>query len=296
MKKDSILDFFIANEGLTTAYRDRAERYFIPLAEQILSWKGAELLCIGMNGAQGSGKSTLARFLQVYFQEWHELSVVILSLDDLYLTRADRIALAEEVHPLFKTRGVPGTHDIGLGIGFVKCCMEGNWKEACSPRFNKANDDREPSSQWLRLEKAPDIILLEGWCVGALPEPEEALIEPVNILEKVEDAAGTWRRYVNTRLAAEYKIFYDMFSHWVVLQPPSFEAVVENRIKQENQLRNQLHASSLKGSRVMSDEEVIRFISHYERLTRWMWDVFPKRADILIQLENNHVVREMVIR
>ena len=65
-------------------------------------------------------------------------------------------------------------HDIGLGIGFVKCCMEGNWKEACSPRFNKANDDREPSSQWLRLEKAPDIILLEGWCVGAMPEPEEA--------------------------------------------------------------------------------------------------------------------------
>ena len=111
------------------------------------------------------------------------------------------------------------------------------------------------------MEKAPDIILLEGWCVGALPEPEEALIKPVNILEKVEDAAGIWRRYVNTRLAAEYKIFYDMFSHWVVLQPPSFEAVVENRIKQENQLRNQLHASSLKGSRVMSDEEVIRFIS-----------------------------------
>ena len=152
--------------------------------------------------------------------------------------------------------------------------MEGNWKEACSPRFNKANDDREPASQWLRLEKAPDIILLEGWCVGAMPEPEEALIEPVNILEKVEDAAGTWRRYVNTRLADEYKIFYDMFSHWVVLQPPSFEAVVENRIKQEIQLRNQLHASSLKGSRVMSDEEVIRFISHYERLTRWMWMCF----------------------
>ena len=69
--------------------------------------EGAELLCIGMNGAQGSGKSTLARFLQIYFQELHGLSVVILSLDDLYLTRADRIALAEEVHPLFKTRGVP---------------------------------------------------------------------------------------------------------------------------------------------------------------------------------------------
>ena len=154
MKKDSILDFFIDNEGLTIAYRGRAERYFIPLAEQILSWKGSELLCIGMNGAQGSGKSTLARFLQIYFEELHGLSVVILSLDDLYLTRADRIALAEEVHPLFKTRGVPGTHDIGLGIGFYGCCLVGKRRDACCPRFDKANDDRKPSSHWLRLEKA----------------------------------------------------------------------------------------------------------------------------------------------
>ena len=51
-----------------------------------------------------------------------------------------------------------------------------------------------------------------------------------------------------------------------------------------------------KGSRVMSDEEVIRFISHYERLTRWMWELFPERADVLIQLKENHVVKEMVIR
>ena len=167
----------------------------------------------------------------------------------------------------------------------MECCLVGKWRDACCPRFDKANDDRKPSSHWLRLEKAPDIILLEGWCVGALPEPEEALIEPVNMLEKIEDATGTWRRFVNARLAAEYQIFYGMFSHWVVLQPPSFEAVVESRMKQEDQLRNQLHASGSKGSRVMSDEEIIRFISHYERLTRWMWELFPERADVLIQLK-----------
>ncbi|MAS97548.1 MAG: hypothetical protein CMF29_01240 [Kiritimatiellaceae bacterium] len=296
MNKDSILDFFVNNEGLTAAYRKRAERYFVPLAEKILDWKGSEVFCLGMNGAQGSGKSTLARFLQLYLQELHGLSVVILSLDDLYLTRTERISLAETVHPLFETRGVPGTHDIGLGIAFMECCLEGKWNEACSPRFNKANDDREPSSHWLRLEKEPDIILLEGWCVGALPEPEEALRKPVNMLEKIEDPIGTWRHFVNTRLGAEYQHFYDMFSHWIVLQPPSFEAVVENRMKQEDQLRTQLHASGSKGSRVMSDEEVIRFISHYERLTRWMWEVFPERADIFIQLKDNHVVKEMVIR
>ena len=296
MNVDSILDFFIKNEGLTSEYRDRAERYFIPLAEHILNWKGSEILCLGMNGAQGSGKSTLARFLQVYFKEQHGLSMVILSLDDLYLTRAERIELAKEVHPLLETRGVPGTHEVGLGVDFMERCLEGDWKQAVCPRFNKAMDDREPISHWQRLEEAPDIIVLEGWCVGALPEPEEALLKPVNRLEKKEDAVGTWRRFVNARLGAEYQSFFDLFSYWVVLQPPSFEAVVKNRMKQEDRLRARVQASGSGGEMVMSDADVIRFVSHYERLTRWMWTLFPERADVLIRLKENHVVNDMVIR
>lgn len=296
MNVDSILDFFIKNEGLTSEYRDRAERYFIPLAEHILNWKGSEILCLGMNGAQGSGKSTLARFLQVYFKEQHGLSMVILSLDDLYLTRAERIELAKEVHPLLETRGVPGTHEVGLGVDFMERCLEGDWKQAVCPRFNKAMDDREPISHWQRLEEAPDIIVLEGWCVGALPEPEEALLKPVNRLEKKEDAVGTWRRFVNARLGAEYQSFFDLFSYWVVLQPPSFEAVVKNRMKQEDRLRARVQASGSGGEMVMSESDVIRFVSHYERLTRWMWTLFPERADVLIRLKENHVVNDMVIR
>lgn len=296
MNVDSILDFFVKNEGLTSEYRDRAERYFIPLAEHILNWKGSEILCLGMNGAQGSGKSTLARFLQVYFKEQHGLSMVILSLDDLYLTRAERIELAKEVHPFLETRGVPGTHEVGLGVDFMERCLEGDWKQAVCPRFNKAMDDREPISHWQRLEEAPDIIVLEGWCVGALPEPEEALLKPVNRLEKKEDAVGTWRRFVNARLGAEYQSFFDLFSYWVVLQPPSFEAVVKNRMKQEDRLRARVQASGSGGEMVMSDANVIRFVSHYERLTRWMWTLFPERADVLIRLKENHVVNDMVIR
>lgn len=296
MNVDSILDFFVKNEGLTSEYRDRAERYFIPLAEHILNWKGSEILCLGMNGAQGSGKSTLARFLQVYFKEQHGLSMVILSLDDLYLTRAERIELAKEVHPLLETRGVPGTHEVGLGVDFMERCLEGDWKQAVCPRFNKAMDDREPISHWQSLEEAPDIIVLEGWCVGALPEPEEALLKPVNRLEKKEDAVGTWRRFVNARLGAEYQSFFDLFSYWVVLQPPSFEAVVKNRMKQEDRLRARVQASGSGGEMVMSESDVIRFVSHYERLTRWMWTLFPERADVLIRLKENHVVNDMVIR
>ena len=143
MNSNSILDSFIKLEGLSEEYRSRALRYFIPLSDLILSWKGNETLYVGMNGAQGSGKSTLARFIQVYLRECYSLSVVILSLDDLYLTRKERLVLARDVHPLFKTRGVPGTHDIKMGIDFINCCKSGNWNKAVCPAFNKSIDDRE---------------------------------------------------------------------------------------------------------------------------------------------------------
>ena len=103
-----------------------------------------------MNGAQGSGKSTLARFLQLYLEKLYGLSVVILSLDDLYLTRAERIALAEEVHPLLKTRGVR-VRTILAWYRFYGVLSGRKVEDARCPRFDKANDDRKPSSHWLRF-------------------------------------------------------------------------------------------------------------------------------------------------
>src|SRR6185437_8649015 len=72
-------------------------------------------LVLGLCGAQGSGKSILARSLADRFAS-RGRRVAVLSLDDLYLTKAERSRLAQEVHPLLGTRGVPGTHDVALGL------------------------------------------------------------------------------------------------------------------------------------------------------------------------------------
>ncbi|PTT43253.1 kinase, partial [Stenotrophomonas sp. HMWF022] len=77
-------------------------------------------LILGLCGAQGSGKSTIAARLAKQVER-----SAILSLDDLYLTRAERQKLARAVHPLFATRGVPGTHDVALGVETIAAVARG---------------------------------------------------------------------------------------------------------------------------------------------------------------------------
>jgi D-glycerate 3-kinase len=76
------------------------------------------LFVLGLCGAQGSGKSTLAAALARMLAR-DGTRTAILSLDDIYLTRAERLQLAREVHPLFATRGAPGTHDVALGLATI---------------------------------------------------------------------------------------------------------------------------------------------------------------------------------
>lgn len=155
-------------------------------------------LVVGICGAQGSGKSTLVARLAQRLDR-----VATLSLDDLYLTRAEREALARDVHPLLRTRGVPGTHDIDLGMAVMASLDRG--AAVRLPRFDKAIDDRSPETSWPTAAANTRVMLFEGWCVGALPQESEALAEPANALEREEDRDGTWRRYVNDMLAGPYR-------------------------------------------------------------------------------------------
>jgi D-glycerate 3-kinase len=291
---DTILDNFIKEEHLSGDYRERAALYFVPLARQIMRWKKDDALCVGINGAQGSGKSTLARFIKRYLEQQEGWSVAIISLDDLYLTQAERQGLAAQIHPLLSTRGVPGTHDIDAGVAFMQACLGGHWAQAICPRFEKERDDRAPRETWLSLDKAPDLILFEGWCVGAQAEPAAALVEPINQLEREEDPQGIWRNYVNRMLAEVYPRLFAYFSHWIVLQPHTFESVQQNRLLQERKLRERMNEHGTDAKGLMDDVQVVRFVAHYERLTRWMWHEFPQRAHVTLHLSDNHAIDRVV--
>jgi D-glycerate 3-kinase len=270
------IDKLIVSEELPLDYREVVERHWRPLADRIADlWFDKRPRLIAVNGAQGSGKTTLCRFLETLLIE-HNLRTVTLSLDDLYLTRAERLDLAQHVHPLFATRGVPGTHDVALGEAIIDDLLAG--RTAALPRFDKSIDDRAPVRRM--VEPPIEVVLLEGWCVGAVPQPAGDLQRPVNELERYEDAEGVWRREVNRRLATDYAQLFARPELLVMLQVESFDTVRVNRALQEQKLA----ASNPEGTALMDEAALERFVMHYERLTRWMLEEMPGRADVVIPI------------
>lgn len=236
-------------------------------------------LVVGICGAQGSGKSTLAGYLGQRLEEQGS-RVATLSLDDLYKTRAERQTMARAVHPLFATRGVPGTHDVALGLETIAALERGG--PAPLPRFDKGADDRAPHDTWPLAPAGTQVLLLEGWCVGARPAADVSV--PVNALEQVEDPQALWRSHANAALAGDYQALFARLDLLVLLAAPGWEVVARWREQQEAELRQR------GGAAVMSPPEVARFIQHYERLTRWILEEMPARADLTVRLGENREV------
>lgn len=237
---------------------------------------------LGLCGAQGSGKSTLTARIAADLTA-QGVACAILSLDDLYLSRAERLRLAAEVHPLLRTRGVPGTHDVALGLDLLTQLAAGEALRL--PRFDKARDDRVPRARWDRAPAGCRVLLFEGWCVGARPQPAAALVEPVNALEAEEDSNGTWRRHVNAALAGDYQRLFSSIDRLVLLAAPGFEVVQGWRTQQEAELR--AHGG---GAGVMDNAGIARFVQHYERLTRHILAEMPARADLVARLAPDRTV------
>ena len=268
------IERLIAAEELPSDYREVAERHWRPLSEDIAERFTGRPLIVGVNGAQGSGKTTLCRFLEALMLE-HNQRAVTLSLDDLYLTRAERQAMARDEHHLFATRGVPGTHDVALGAAILDKLLAG--QSATAPRFGKAANDRATDT---RVLEPVEVILFEGWCVGAVPQPAGALRDPINRLEAEEDPDGRWRREVNRRLATDYAELFGRIDLLVMLEVENFEAVRANRLLQEQKLAR----ANPGGTAVMDEAALGRFVMHYERLTRWMLEEMPTRANIVVEI------------
>ena len=253
----------------------------VPVLRDALSAKQRTVsrrpIVLGLCGAQGSGKSTLAAALEDLLRA-EGIACATLSLDDLYKTKAERLALARAVHPLFATRGVPGTHDLELAFTLIATLERG--EGARLPRFDKGRDDRVPAGEWDVAPAGTQVLIFEGWFVGARPQPADALIAPINRLERDEDGDGSWRRHANAALAGDYQRLFARIDLLVLLAAPGFDVVRGWRTKQEHALRAQCGAG-------MSDDQLGRFVEHYERLTRHILSDMPPYADIVIALDHD---------
>jgi len=82
--------------------------------------KKGETLILGLSGGQGSGKTTVVGILKIILKKYFKRKTHVSSIDDFYKTLEERNKISSTKHPLFKTRGVPGTHDTNLIKKFIK--------------------------------------------------------------------------------------------------------------------------------------------------------------------------------
>ncbi|MEG3181135.1 kinase [Sphingomonas sp. LT1P40] len=252
-------------------------------ADAVTRWlaEGPRPLILGICGSQGSGKSTLARGLIKRLG----VRAATLSLDDLYLGKAARAELAREIHPLLATRGVPLTHDVALGCSILAAVKAG--ESVRLPRFDKASDERLPEGEW--VDGSLDLLIFEGWCVGAIAEDDVSM--PVNDLECEEDPDGVWRRAVSAALAGPYQTLFAKIDRLILLAAPDFAVVQGWRTQQEDDLRAALIREGRNPALAMDAAQIARFIQHYERITRAILDEMPGRAALTLRLDSDrHVV------
>lgn len=273
---DDWLSDFMTQEGLPDSFRLTFTEVCWPLADRAVEWRSdfGRTALIGLCGAQGSGKSTVAA-AAVRLLEARGLKAAAISLDDFYLGREARGWLAGKIHRLLQVRGPPGTHDVALACAVLDH-LRGPGTTPL-PAFDKASDERRPKRDWRAIEGPLDVVILEGWCVGARPEPATRLPAHVNPMERREDPTRAWRGYVNRQLAEPYQALFARLDRLVLLQAPGFDVVRGWRTEQEAKLRARTGGG-------MSDAEVGRFVQYYERLTRWILQEMPERADWVVRL------------
>lgn len=259
--------------------------FYIPFADW-LSRQTAKPLLTGINGAQGAGKSTFSKIVKQLLTDEYQLSTIIISIDDLYLTRQQRKQRSKTIHPLLLTRGVPGTHDVELGLNILHTLKHNFTAPVLIPTFNKATDERNNQAAWQTVNQQPDIILFEGWCVGAAAEKQESLDKPINSLERDQDSKIIWRNFVNTQLKTHYKKLFSEIDLLIMLKIPDFKKVAEWRNLQETKLKQ----SAAGNNHIMNKEEVNNFTMYFERITRNMLNQMPATATWVLDINEQHQI------
>lgn len=291
---DNRLTDFCKAHRLPDSFRRVAVEHYVPLARWLLetSWRITPI--IGICGAQGTGKSTLAEFLAATLNGLAGWSVAVLSMDDFYLSRAERIELSRGVHPLLATRGPPGTHDCEMMGEYLQRLRHlGDGQSMALPRFDKSRDDRAPSDTWPRVAGPLNAIILEGWCLGVPPQEASELITPVNDLEARHDGDARWRTHVNDRLRDDYADVFSQLDRLVFLQTPGMDSVLRWRSEQENKL---IANTSARQPGIMNEPQLREFVQHFERLSRVAMAELPKVANVTLMLDSSHQIREINYR
>ncbi len=287
------LKFLKSQEVISEPFRnkiDQLNNFYLPISKMIHDefLKNKRTKVIGLTGGQGSGKSTISNILRIILKEGYSLETVIFSIDDFYKTLKERKVMSKKISPLFLTRGVPGTHDTRMLHNCIKNLKNNKFRKTMIPKFDKSNDNRSLRSKWVNVNKKPNIVIFEGWCVGVTPQKKKDLINSINKLERKKDKKKIWRKRVNEEIKKNYQKIFNLIDKIIFLKVPSFKYVFKWRMLQEKKLR-----ATSKGKKTMTDEQVNNFVMYYERLTKHMLKILPKKAHSVINIDKKHRLKSI---
>lgn len=232
--------------------------FWLPLGIQLVKkrQKLNRALIQGILGLQGTGKTTLANILIIIIEKigYHTISI---SLDDLYKTYGDRLLLKQQ-DPRLIWRGPPGTHDVELGRKILERLRHSSAENSPAesidiPRFDKslfggAGDRIKPE-----IVSNVDIVLFEGWCVGARPiDSANFEVARAPIITEVDKQ---FARDMNYKLQ-DYLPLWEMLDSLIVLYPSDYRFSKKWRLQAE---RERIAG----GKSGMSDEEIDRFVEYF---------------------------------
>jgi D-glycerate 3-kinase len=292
---ERVLREFADAEVLNNVFVRNARGYFFDFAAMLLENARSlyRPLIVGLNGSQGSGKSTLAAFLRRVINECSDYDCHVISIDDFYLTKDARQALASNVHPLLATRGVPGTHDVGAMRSIIDRFKSNEFGSIELPVFDKLLDDRAKTVQTINFGAKRSIVLVEGWCVGVPAQATEVLSQPISHFESVNDTEAIWRHYVNESLATDYADLFSELDCLSMLNPPSFETVYDWRVDQEMRL---VQARSSMGTdpdaKGMNPRQIREFVENFRRVSLHAIDALPGIADFGWHLRADRLITD----
>ncbi len=293
--RKNCFQYIKSQETITNKFKNKnrmLKSYLIPLCFWIANKTNKKKpLIIGLSGGQGTGKTTITSIISLILRKYFKLNVFKISIDDFYKTRYERKILSITKHSLLMTRGVPGTHDCKIISQFFKKVKNKKFKQLKLPRFDKSIDDRCPKKLWYKINSRPDVVILEGWCVGAKAQKNSQIIKPINSLEKSKDLSLVWRKYVNDQLKKQYKNLFKQLNEIIYLRANSFKVLKEWRIKQEKRLW--LKSKNKKNLRIMNKSDIINFMQTYQRITQNMFKDVPKYASIIMKLNSNHQINSI---
>ena len=270
------------------------KRIYIPMSFWIENKykKKRKTLFLGFSGGQGSGKTTITGILKIILKKYFKRKIQVFSIDDFYKTLEDRNKMSDLVHPLFKTRGVPGTHDTNLIKKFFNFIKKKNFKKFKTPKFSKTLDNRLKKKYWFNINERPEIVILEGWCVGAKHQKNSLIKKPINILEKYQDKNMVWRKFVNEKLKKEYKKIFAKIDHFIFVKVPDFKMVFKWRLLQESKLKKKSYSKK----KAMSQIDIKHFVMFYQRITLQMSKDLSKSASVVMFLKKNHEINKVLFR